>query len=187
MADLITVKTDIVLIGPIRAGKSTVGRLLAQRLGIPQVSCDSLCRNYYQEIGFDVEEQYGPDGMIAARFNVYAVQRLLQDHQSCLFDLGAGHSVYREADSLDQVRQALAAYPNVFLLLPCANLDAAENVLEARNTENEWLHNFRAQRRYDPNAHFLRHESNFLLAKQIIYTEGCSPEETADEIIAKMV
>ncbi len=44
---------DIVLIGPVRTGKSTLGRLLAQALGLPQVSLDEIRLRYYKEIGFD--------------------------------------------------------------------------------------------------------------------------------------
>src|SRR5438128_9512420 len=97
-------KSDIVLIGPIGVGKSTIGRLLSERLGLPQVSSDALCWDYYREIGFDEADQNGPDGMIASRYNVYAVRRLLQSHQDCVFDLGAGHSVYRQAEALEQIR-----------------------------------------------------------------------------------
>lgn len=44
---------DIVMIGPVRAGKSTVGRLLAQRFGVPQVFLDKERWRYYQEISYD--------------------------------------------------------------------------------------------------------------------------------------
>jgi ATPase subunit of ABC transporter with duplicated ATPase domains len=44
---------DIVLIGPVRAGKSTQGKLLAKRLGLPQVSLDEVRYGYYKEIGYD--------------------------------------------------------------------------------------------------------------------------------------
>ncbi len=46
---------DIVLIGPVRAGKTTLGKLLAERLGVPQVSFDDERWRYYKEIGYDVE------------------------------------------------------------------------------------------------------------------------------------
>src|SRR5262245_49347116 len=96
--------SDIILIGPIRAGKTTLGRLLAQKLGLPHISLDTLCWDYYREIGFDEQEQNGPDGMITWRFNVHAVERLLSDYSQCVFDLGAGHSVYREEEALSRMQ-----------------------------------------------------------------------------------
>ena len=50
MSELIS---DIVLIGPVRSGKSTLGKLLAQRLNLPQVSIDELRWRYYKEVGYD--------------------------------------------------------------------------------------------------------------------------------------
>ena len=44
---------DIILIGPVRTGKSTLGKLLAEKLGLPQVSLDDLRWKYYGEIGYD--------------------------------------------------------------------------------------------------------------------------------------
>ena len=175
--------SDIILIGPIGAGKTTVAELLARWLYVPCVSLDTLAGDYFREIGFDREEQLGPDGMFASRFNVHAVRRMLEDHTDCVFDLGAGHSVYRDAESLDQVRQLLAPYPNVFLLLPSPDPDESSRLLALRNAENDWLIRFRAESGYDPNDHFLRHPSNYVLAKHTVYTEGSSPEETAAEIL----
>lgn len=79
-----------------RSGKSTLGALLAEKLDVPQVSMDGLCWDYYREIGFyePNTEVYASDGRIAARFNLYALERLLADHRECVIDLGAGHSVY---------------------------------------------------------------------------------------------
>lgn len=121
--------------------------------------------------------------MIASEYNLYALERLLADHSECVFDLGAGHSVYRDEASLERARKALAPYANVVLLLPCPDLDEAARVLQERNRDNEWLNTFRAQRGYDPNEHFLCHHSNDDLAKIIVYTEGKAPEETRDEIL----
>jgi adenylate kinase family enzyme len=36
------VNPDIVLIGPVRTGKSTLGHLLVERLGLPQISVDTV-------------------------------------------------------------------------------------------------------------------------------------------------
>ena len=46
-------RSEIVLIGPPMAGKSTIGKLLAQAQGISQVSLDNLRWSYYREIGFN--------------------------------------------------------------------------------------------------------------------------------------
>lgn len=44
--------TPILLIGPVRSGKSTQGRLLAEALGLPQASTDALRWDYYAEVGY---------------------------------------------------------------------------------------------------------------------------------------
>jgi shikimate kinase len=182
------IRPDVILIGPIRSGKSTIAALLAEELGVPQVSLDEVCWDYYPEAGFvpGDAECLGSDGMIASRFNVHAVERTLSDHNNCVIDLGAGHSVYRDEASLARLESALAPYPNVFLLLPSPDLEESYATLRARNVRNEWLIRFTEQHGYDPNEHFLRHPSNFRLAQFIIYTEGKSPEETRDEILSKM-
>lgn len=45
--------SDIILIGPISTGKSTLGKLLAEKLGIPQCSMDDIRLDYYKEINYD--------------------------------------------------------------------------------------------------------------------------------------
>ena len=179
---------DIILIGPQRAGKSTQGRLLADKLGVPQVSMDALCHDYYWELASTpgAPDMHDPDGMIASEYKLYALQRLLEEHSECVFDLGAGHSVYRDDASLEGAKEILAPYPNVVLLLPCPDVDEAEHILEERNRKNEWLHTFRARSGYDPNEHFLRDRSNYELAKIMVYTEGKSPEETREEILSQL-
>jgi shikimate kinase len=91
-------RTDIVLIGPVRTGKSTQGRLLAEKLGLPQVSLDVLREQYYKEIGFDpllakeIRQKGGFLAMMFYRelFAAHAVERILAEHHDCVIDFGAG-------------------------------------------------------------------------------------------------
>ena len=39
----------------------------------------------------------------------------------------------------------------------------------------------------DINEHFIRHPSNYKLANHIVYTQGKSPQETRDEILALLI
>jgi dephospho-CoA kinase len=48
---------DVVLIGPIAAGKSTLGTLLSAALGLPQCSMDDVRFRYYREIGYRARYQ----------------------------------------------------------------------------------------------------------------------------------
>ncbi len=175
---------DIILIGPIGAGKSTIGALLANKLGLPQCSLDKLRWDYYKEIGYNEElakskrelEDFWGLQQYWKPFEAYAVERLLAEHSQCVIDFGAGHSVYEDAALFRRVQQALAPYPNVVLLLPSPNLDESVQILNERNEEQ-------ADGIRSINEHFVRHSSNYVLAKFTAYTKGKTPEETCSEIL----
>ncbi len=96
--------SDIILIGPIGAGKSTVGALLADRLHLPQCSMDEHRWDYYREIGYNEElakhkrEIEGFWGIYQywEPFEAHAVERLLSKYKNCVVDFGSGHSVYED-------------------------------------------------------------------------------------------
>jgi len=158
--------SEIVLIGPIGAGKSTIGALLANRLRLPQCSMDELRWGYYKEIGYDedlaehIRETEGFWGVNQywQPFEAYAVERLLQEHNQCVIDFGAGHSVYEDADLFQRVQQALVSYPNVVLLLPSPDLDESIRILNQRNK-------YASEGKLNVNERFVRHPSNYQLAK----------------------
>ena len=181
-----SMRTDIVLIGPVRTGKSTLGRLLAERLGLPQVSLDVLREQYYQEIGFDpilAKEIRHKGGFLALvyyreLFAAYAVERMLSEHSHCVFDFGAG--IYESDEMFARVQKALADYANVVLVLPSPDIEESLRILPERDT------NPPADLTFDINAHFLRHHTYYDLARITVYTRGKTPEETCQEILERV-
>lgn len=176
--------SDIILIGPQSAGKSTVGALLAKRLGLPQCSMDEHRWRYYKEIGYDEalakqkRDSEGAWGIISywKPFEAYAVERLLSERKSCVIDFGAGHSVYDNPSLFQRVQKALLPYPNVVLILPSPDLDESVLILNERN--QDLPNDIRST-----NEHFVRHPSNYQLARFTAYTKEKTPEETCDEIL----
>jgi len=176
--------TPIILIGPPGVGKSTVARLLAAHLDLPHWPLDVLRWEYYAEIGYDgdlardIGEHLGFEGVYRywKPFEAHAVERVLSDHPSGVIDFGAGHSVYESAALFARVQRALASHENVFLLLPSPDPDESVRILAQapRSTIGG----------IDANRYLIDHPSNYKLARTTAYTEGKTPEETRDEILA---
>ncbi len=182
----------VILMGPMGAGKTTVGERLSKRLNLEWVQLDEIRQPYYDEIGYDhavakkIHDEHGMAGIIAywKPFEVHSVERVLADHQNAVIDFGAGQSVHEDAALFERVKKALAPYPNVVLLLPSADIDETIRILKARipsevPAENvDWYNSL--------NEHFIRHPSNSELAKITVYTQNQTADETCDEIIGKL-
>lgn len=176
--------SDIILIGPIGTGKSTLGALISERTGLPQVSLDELRYQYYQEIGYDEElaKQLREEGGFLGiyhywkPFEAYAVERVLSDYTNCVFDFGGGHSVYEDENLFNRVKQKLEPYRNVVLILPSPDLDESVQILNKRNGGI-------ISKGVDFNEHFVKHHSNYDLAKITVYTKHKTPLETCNEIL----
>jgi adenylate kinase family enzyme len=181
-------RSEIILIGPPFAGKSTVGKLLAVELSLPQISLDNLRWDYYREIGFDdslAKEIRHKGGFLAvvaywSLFNSYAIERILAHYHHCVFDLGVGPIVFENNILKTQIANALIPFINVVRLLPSPNLDTSINVLKERGKH---LKGTNAQG-FDWSTYFVKSDANRQLAKYEIYTEGKAPAETCHEIIA---
>ena len=178
---------DIILIGPVRVGKSTVGKLLSERLQLPQVSLDELRWDYYQEIGYDpdlAKKIRETGGFVALvfywkLFDAYAVERVLADHRDCVFDFGAGHAMYESTEMFERVKKTLAPYPNIILLLPSPDVDESVRILNERTRDLPGSFG----QGFNWHEYFLGQEKYYKLAKHIVYTQGKTPEETCDEIM----
>ncbi|NWG33404.1 MAG: shikimate kinase [Chloroflexi bacterium] len=176
--------SEILLIGPIGSGKSTVAELLYERTMLPHRSMDLLRWKYFDEIGYDREiarERYVQNGFWGLYhywkpFEVHAVCRMLEDFSECIFDFGGSQTVYEEDDLFEQVRRVFEPYPHVILFLPSPDPEESIRILHARNqyaSEEQWA----------VNELFIRHHSNYDLAKYIAYTKDKTPEQTCDEVL----
>lgn len=115
------------------------------------------------------------------------MERILADHPSAVIDLGAGHSVYEDAELFDRVAAALEPH-SVVLLLPTAEPRRSLHILRARMKAS--LEDTGAaipEGLAELNEHFVRHPSNNRLADHTISTHGRTPEQTAADIAAWLV
>jgi len=177
--------SEIILIGPSGSGKSTIAELLHERTMLPHRSLDALRWTYYDEIGYDwwrAKESHINEGFWGLYrywkpFEAHAVKRILEDYKECIFDFGGSHSVYRDKNLFEQVRQALEPFPFVILLLPSPDKEESIRILNARNK-------YASDDQRVVNEFFVRHPSNYDLAKHVVYTQDKTPEETCDEVLS---
>ena len=172
----------VILIAPIRAGKSTIGRLLAERLNLPQRSMDKISGAFYDEIGYDrqLAKQLEKQGFYELYqywkpFEAYAVERLVSEPEAAVIDLGGGHSIYDDETLFTRVKKALSPFPNIILIMPSEDLEESIAIL------NERTGGF-VSNGYDFHENFVRSRCNYELAKHTVYTKGKTPEETGMEI-----
>src|SRR5262245_20654979 len=174
----------VILIGPIGAGKSTLSKLIAEKLGVPCRHMDQVRIRYYKEIGYDDElaqQIRVKDGSLGLYrywkpFEAHAVERLLSENEEVIIDFGGGHSVYEDDTLFARVQKVMALYLYVILILPSPDKDRSVKILNERTGGV-------VSEGFDFHEHFVKHHSNYDLAKHIVYTEGKTLEETCAEII----
>ncbi|KAF5533727.1 shikimate kinase, partial [Fusarium phyllophilum] len=177
----------IILIGPEGAGKTTVAKVLSEKLDRELFSLDRHRKELYAPFNYDdayankLYEQEGVEALLKywKYFEYNAVVDILQNamkpgdrFHGKILDFGAGHSIFENKEELDHVAELIAPYKGVFLILPCEEVDEALRIMEERRGHE-----------LSYNRHFLSHPSNKTLAKHIIYTKDVSPEQSADEIL----
>jgi shikimate kinase len=183
---------QIVLAGPIAAGKSTLSLLVAERLGLPCYVADSIKTYYYYQAGYDAvaarrAQENGTEhrATVNKPYDLHAVERMLEEFHDCVIDLGAGHACYLDPGLLERAKALFGPLQNTFLILPSRDPGRSLEVLEER-----------IRRRAEPaerlrsllglNRAYLAHPSYTLLTRKAVYVEGRGPDEVADEIVARI-
>jgi len=181
--------SPVVLLGPAAAGKSTVGALLAARLGVPFVDVDAVAEPFYAEVGWSIERlvtRVREVGRVAAErewepARAHAVVRVVAAHPGAVIALGAGHGSYTRAEPFERVRSALADASDVVLLLPSPDRDASLRTLRARSLRTKgtgWVVDG-----HDLLAEWVDDRGTRALARRVVHTDGLDPDATADAVL----
>lgn len=184
-----TKNKNIIFIGPVGAGKSTQGQLVAKALNKQSISLDSVANRYYEANGFElsrfkkIKEQKGYLEAYRQWWPslAYAAQEVLKDYSNCVIDFGAGHSHYEDKSLFEKIQKTLSNHTNIILLLPSSDLQRSVSLLRKKSIEErkrDWIHDG-----YDFIEHWVKDDCNHSLSTVTIYTEGKSPEQTRDEAL----
>tara|TARA_R110002072_G_scaffold64203_2_gene159281 strand:+ start:128913 stop:129467 length:555 start_codon:yes stop_codon:yes gene_type:complete len=178
-------KLPIILIGPMATGKSTIAAELSNLLDIPRAPMDRIRWYYYFKNGFSLEKQDEIDNFTDVMaywkpYEVIAVQQIVREFNEYIIDFGAGHSWFTDKEQLRTVSSALNDLPNIFLLLPSEDNEESLRICNERLAERKGTELDKEE--IKANFDFINDESNYRLAKHIIYTKDKTVESTADEI-----
>ena len=176
---------DVFLLGPVGAGKTTVGKLLSSWLSIPQLTLDGIRRKYYAEKGYlkseevRIRKSLGDEAVLDywKKFDVHAITRALEDHPGHIIDFGAGQTVFENEGDLERIVALFAPYPNIFLLLPSPDPVVSVTILKQRQRHRTSIGGVAIER------YLVSHPANQVFATTIVYTAGKTPSQICDEIL----
>jgi shikimate kinase len=174
----------IIFIGPIGAGKSTISKMVAQKLSLPSFSLDGEA-HLAASVGFDaghyvqLQNEKGPLVAYEYRRSFYdrVVPLFLASHDRGVLDLGGGHPIVPDPKKQETIKKAFAPFAYVFLLMPTPNPEESLRILRCRNKIADGQPDFNALYFQGGNRAFWE------IAKHVLYTEGKTPENTCDEVL----
>jgi len=173
-------REEIILIGPMGVGKTHTAKLLSKKLNKPHILIDKIRFDYYNQIGYDSEkadklfEEKGFSGIYHywKPFELYAIKKILTEYSDCIFDFGAGHSVYEDDKMFNEAKELLADFKHVILMLPTSDIQESLDFLAKRSNEDAGAM-----------KHFMSHHSNYDLCKHIVYVKNKSEDDIVKEVI----
>ena len=192
-------RDEIILIGPMGVGKTTLALHLSEKLGILNYPIDRLKWYYRFKNGYDLAKgtkilRTAGFHELSNYFNSYfgnnELAEILDDFKGGIFDFGASHSYFENFDELYDAKSKLVAFNNIFQLLPTDNYETNCKILDKRIGKRyedvEWKREV-LDSYLEQNRIYLMSNSYSFLAKETIYTEGKTIEQVGEAILAKCV
>ncbi len=178
------INSNIIIIGPIRTGKSTICKELSEKLKKTHVDMDEQRQLMYPEMGYSeeiAEKEYDLNGikgwyLYQKPFELKAVKTIISNNNNAVIEFGGGQSVYEDENQVKEFIQLMQKEKHVFLLMPCNDNQKSIEILDKRIGDEE------AEKIL--NRIFINSFTNKKVAKYIVYTNGKTPNETIEEIIS---
>lgn len=166
---------SIIFIGPMCAGKSTISKLISEKIKMPLISLDSReqLAEYYNKIGsingFKLQEL----ALVG-----YVLSEL---KEPSIINFGAGHSIQENLIYRMELQKMMSKFKNVVLIEPSRNPEISEKILTERIRLRE--HYNANPNKIKQNKHFINCGYNEQLASYVYETEEKTIGECVDEII----
>lgn len=164
----------IILIGPRGVGKTSVAKILAEKLNLNYVSLDNEGKKL--ELPF----RQTSEGRILTVKNTFDKYQGLDS----VFDFGIYHSFFYEEEFSNEVYELLQPELNVVLLMPSTDTAESEQILREMNAKQ--LHGKQLDMVNGSNSRFISDDKNKRMAKYTIYTKDLNFEQIANLIISEI-
>lgn len=168
---------NIILIGPIGVGKTTVSNILSETTGMKVCHVDDIRNSYFLKQGYSRIIAFMKlvfQGELELyrywkKYEAYSLEGIMRDHPNHIIDCGAGFSVYEKQEYFNEVNRVFSKYGTVILLIPTISKEESLEILQERSQSKL-------------NELFIMNDSNENLKDFVIYTDGKTPQKVANEI-----
>lgn len=149
-------RSELVLIGPPTAGKTTLALAFAKSLGMEYVGLDTVRLQIFEELNYDAKKadfllkNKGFDALFEywRPFECIVLEVCLNEFTDCVFDVGAGYVIQNEPDMIARTDQSLAPFshivqvglssdPKTTALLMKQRLSARDNLFKGKEDYTE--------------------------------------------------
>jgi shikimate kinase len=167
----------IILVGYMGSGKTTIARLLSQKLNLPMLDLD----NFIEEKSrMSISEIFKSKGEIHFRkIESQFFKELLNRPGDCIISLGGGTPCYANNHQLLMAEGVISFYLKTSIAVLSERLQKSENRPLITDSDNESLKEFIAKHLFDRSFYYNK-------VSKVVSTDEKPPEQVANEIIQKL-